>query len=242
LSKTVRLQRAKPSSRREQREQSGIQADAMSNAFESQLRSLRDLLQHRSIKKKAPGEPDFALASGGHSGYYCNVKAAALSPEGSFLIGETIFRLADDEGAEAIGGLQLGATFIAMAVALISGRQARPIYGFTVRDQQKAHGTKEKIAASFHPDGRELLCPGRRVVVVEDVVTGGHSVLKAVKEVRERQCEILAVIALVDRGAEGGTLLRAEGFRYYALFHATEPGELTINAAIFKRTQSEVSG
>ena len=47
-----------------------------------------------------------------------------------------------------MGGLQLGATFIAAAVALVSYQHRSPIYEFTVRDEQKKHGTLEKAAQS----------------------------------------------------------------------------------------------
>jgi orotate phosphoribosyltransferase len=206
------------------------------------LYTLRNLIERKSIQKRAPGEPDFELTSGVRSRYYCDMKPVLLSPEGSRLIGEILFRFVVEEGAEAVGGLQLGATFIATAVALVSELHNQYIYGFTVRDQQKAHGTKEKVAASFHPDGQELLCPNRRVVIVDDVVTGGGSVLKAVAEVQGRQCEILAVIALVDRGAEGGSRIRAKNLRYLPLFRVVESGDVTINPDILSCEPAGTTG
>jgi len=198
------------------------------------LHELCDLIQTRSITKKAPGEPDFVLASGAHSGYYCDTKKVTLSPEGAQLTGEILFNLVDDE-TQAVGGLTLGAAFIATAVALVSGQHDRPIYAFTVRDEEKKHGTKEKVAQSFHPDGRDLLCCGRRVVVVDDVVTKGGSILKAITEVQERQCEIVAVIALVDRQEGGGEELLRRGLPYLSLFNADSDGNLTINARLLSR-------
>jgi len=205
--------------------------------FKNHLCALRDFLQEHSIIRKLPGADDFLLASGGRSGYYCDSKATLLSPEGSELTGKVLSYILKHEGAEAVGGLQLGATFIATAVALVSGQQGHPIYGFTVRDQQKTHGNKERIAASFHPDGQELLCPNRRVVIVDDVVTGGRSVFKAVEAVREKRCKILAVIALVDRGGEGKSFLTTENLRYYSLFDASEPGDLKVNEDVLNLTK-----
>jgi orotate phosphoribosyltransferase len=195
---------------------------------EGRLHALRDLIQSVAITKRSPGEPDFILASGKRSRYYCDTKKVTLSPEGSQLTGEALFALF--EGAvEAIGGLELGATFIAAAVALVSWQHRSPIYGFTVRDEQKKHGTQEKIAESYHPDGRRLLCPGRRVVIVDDVVTGGGSILRAVDEVENQQCEVVAVVTLVDRNEGGGDRLRQRGLPYFSLFNVTDSGDLTIS-------------
>jgi len=203
--------------------------ETASPAIDERLRKLCALIQAESITKKASWEPDFVLVSGAHSRYYCDTKKVTLSPEGAQLTGEIIFSLLDGE-AQAVGGLILGAAFIATAVALVSSQHDRPIYAFTVRDEPKKHGTKEVVAQSYHPDGREILCSGRRVAIVDDVVTKGGSILKAVKEVEERQCEIVALIALVDRQEGGGEALLQRGLPYFSLFNADSDGNLTINA------------
>ncbi len=194
---------------------------------------MRDLIQARSITRRAPGEPDYVLASGKHSRYYCDLRKVTLSPEGSWLVGEVLFQLYDGK-AEALGGLQLGATFMATAVALVSAQHRRPIYGFTIRTAEKLHGTRENKAASYHPDG-PLLRAGRRVVVVDDVVTEGGSVLKAIQVVEESGCEIVEVAALVDR-CEGGTeRLQAKGLPYVSIFTVDSSGSLKINDEILRR-------
>jgi orotate phosphoribosyltransferase len=195
----------------------------MAGERDSLLRRLRDLVQQRSIRQGS-----FTLASGVQSDYYCDTKATVLSPEGAKLTGEILFDLLDEIGAEAVGGLAMGAAFLGTAVALVSEQHGRPIYAFTVRENQKAHGLKKEVEESFHPDGRPLLTAGRRVAVVDDVVTKGGSILKAIELVRERQCEIVAVIALVDRNQGGGESLHRE-FPYFALFDADSGGNLTIN-------------
>jgi orotate phosphoribosyltransferase len=208
-----------------------VRNDLASRDLDSLLPEFRDLVQEKSITVAAPGEPDFVLASGRHSRYYCDTKKVTLSPEGAQLTGEILCILCEGQAdVEAIGGLQLGAAFIATAVAMVSGQHGRPIYGFTVRQAKKEHGNKERIAQSFHPDGKKLLSSGRRVVVVDDVVTQGDSILGAVKEVQARECEIVAVIALVDRNEGGGARLREMGLPYFPLLNAGEPGVLTINA------------
>jgi orotate phosphoribosyltransferase len=182
---------------------------------------LRDLLQRQSIRRG-----HFVLASGATSNYYCNSKATTLSPRGARLTGEILFKLLADREVEAVGGLALGATFIATAVALVSDQRGHPIYGFTVRSSQKEHGLKSSVEEAWHPDGKPLLSPLRRVAVVDDVVTQGGSVLQAVDTVKERGCEIALVVALVDRNAGGAERIRARGLEYVYLFRTDGEGNL----------------
>ena len=204
-------------------------------SLDIKLDELRTLISDHSITRSEPGQPDFTLASGSATRYYCDTKKVTLSAEGSRLTGEVLFALLDGT-AQVIGGLELGATFIATAVALVSGLNGRPMYGFTVRDKPKSHGNLEAIAESFHPDGRKLLCAGRRVAVVDDVVTQGGSILRAINAVKDQGCEIMAVISLVDRNEGGGNRLRELRYPYLPLFNAKEPGVLTINDALYSNS------
>lgn len=185
------------------------------------LSELRDLLAERSIRHGS-----FTLTSGARSSYYCDTKATILAPRGAELIGEILCRVLEPRQVEAAGGLAMGAAYIATAVSLVSARRRHPIHGFVVRSQRKEHGLQQEVDQSYHPDGTPLLRPGRRVAVVDDVVTRGGSILKAIEVVAEKGCRIEAVVAIVDRQQGGGELLLQKGLPYCALFHASERGEL----------------
>jgi orotate phosphoribosyltransferase len=187
---------------------------------------LRDLLQERSIQ--TDGAP-YTLSSGLTSNYYCDTKATILSPRGARLIGEVIFDRLHTLGVEAVGGLAMGSLFISTAVSLISEERRSPIYGFFVRPQAKGHGLRLEVEQSYHPSGEPLLRRGRSVAVVDDVVTVGGSIGKAIDAVRNIGCDIRAVIAIVDRESGGGDKLRSEGLPYEALFSADQNGRLSIN-------------
>jgi orotate phosphoribosyltransferase len=188
-----------------------------------QVEELRDLLQEKSIRRGR-----FTLASGDVSNYYCDTKSTTLSPRGSLLVGEVLLPLVCAHEAEAVGGLAIGALFISTPIVYASQINDTPVYGFAVRQGKKEHGLLESLEESHHPDGKPLLSPGRRVVVVDDVVTKGGSVLKAVTAVLERGCDIRAVISLVDRKAGGRSKIEERGLRYLALFSTDDTGELHI--------------
>jgi orotate phosphoribosyltransferase len=201
------------------------------------VEELRDLLQHQSIQKGK-----FTLASGDTSNYYCNTKTTTLSPKGSLLVGNVLFPLVEKLGAEAVGGLAMGALFVSAPIVYASELHGKPIYGFAVRQKQKEHGLLESLEESFHPSGEALLKEGRKVVVVDDVVTRGGSVLKAIKAVRAKKCDIVAVISLVDRKAGGGEKLREEGLTYYPLFYTDESGTLHVDEGTYDIARDAAKG
>ena len=79
--------------------------------------------------------------------------------------------------------------------------------GFWVREQVKAHGTEKSIEGGL----RE----GARVVVVDDVFTTGGSAMKAVEAVRGIGCEVVLVLALVDRLEGVREFLRRNGVQNF---------------------------
>ena len=187
-----------------------------------ELDELRTVVDTYSITRG-----DFTLASGDKSSFYCDGKKTTLSPRGALLVGRTLFALLDQLGAEAVGGLAMGADFITTAVALVSEQAGRPIHGFAVRKASKGHGTQQRIECAYHPEG-ELLRAGRKVAVVEDTITRGGSIQQAIDEVRATGAEIVAAAAIVDRGAGGGEKLLAQGLPFFSLLKADAEGRLSV--------------
>ena len=79
--------------------------------------------------------------------------------------------------------------------------------GFWVREEIKAHGTQKQVEGG--------LKKGDRVVIVDDVFTKGGSALKAVEAARELGCEVVLVLALVDRLQGAADLFRKNGIENY---------------------------
>ncbi len=190
---------------------------------EKRLIELKAVLQERSIAKGS-----FTLTSGAHSHYYCDTKATVLSPRGSRLIGEALREQLRPFGVEAVGGPEVGGAYLATAASVASDLDGPPLFGFLVRNKAKGHGTSARIDASYHPDGRKLIAEGRRVAVVDDVVTSAGSILRAIEAVQAEGCEVAAVSAVVDRQQGGGELLRSRGFDFRPLFLADNEGNLSV--------------
>jgi orotate phosphoribosyltransferase len=140
---------------------------------------------------------NFVLTSGKESSYYFDGKQVTLHPEGAFLLAKAVLQKIKNENIQAVGGPTIGADPIVGAVAAVAFLEEIPLKLFIVRKAPKEHGTKKLI------EGPPLL-PGERVAIVEDVMTTGSSLIRAIDAVREAGCTVVKAIPLVDR-LEGGT-------------------------------------
>jgi orotate phosphoribosyltransferase len=169
---------------------------------------LRELLLELSVQRG-----QFVLSSGKTSSYYIDCRRTTLHPEGAWLVARSVLDTIASQRieAEAIGGLTLGADPIAAAVAAMSYELGRPLPAFIVRKQEKDHGTRKRI------EGFDV--SGRRVLVVDDVVTTGDSTVEAIRAVEEASGSVSAVVCILDR--EEGGAGRFKGIPFYPLFTRT---------------------
>jgi orotate phosphoribosyltransferase len=161
---------------------------------------------------------EFVLASGAKSNRYFEGKLLTLHPEGARRVGEAIFNILEGSGAQAVGGLILGAIPIATAVCIISQEKGKPLMAFMVRESTKEHGTKKLIEGPLEP--------GMKVAIVDDVVTRGGSVLKAIAAVESIGCKVVKVVAIVDRHEGGGDKLISDGYDFVPLIHFSPDGRV----------------
>ena len=189
-------------------------------------KELMDLLAEHAVIRAPVGE-SFTLASGAKSAYYFDGKRVIQSPEAFPLIGELVWNHAREVGAEAVGGLSAGCIPIAdAAVAFDAYVKKAGLRAFYVTPAKKEHGTKEKLYQAFSPDEKPLVTVGRRVLIVDDVLTTGNSICEAIKEVEDRGAKVVSVLVLVDRQNP----IAAENLRAHAvtaLFKSDSNGNLS---------------
>jgi len=168
------------------------------------------------VREKSLRHGVFTLASGRVSNYYIDGKLTCMDPEGATLIAEAILSEIKDLPVDSVGGMDMGATPIIGAVATRSFSAGRPLPVFVVRKDVKAHGTKKQIEGP-------LPAPCK-VVLVDDVVTTGGSILKAIDAVEAVGCEVLLAITVLDRGAGAAAALRDRGIPYRPLLTLADLG------------------
>ncbi len=172
------------------------------------------------FKSRAVFRGDFVLASGIRRPCYFDGRLVTLWPEGALLIGREILPLMLEAGVEAVGGMTTGADPIATSVALVSYQEGRPIPAFIVRADVKDHGTHKRIEGPL----RE----GARVGIVDDVITSGGSVLRAIEAVEAEGCTVGKVVVLLDRYEGGSEEIRRRGYDLSALLIARPDSEVQL--------------
>src|SRR5687768_179939 len=113
-------------------------------------------------------------------------------------------------GTEVLAGLELGGVPVATALSLATGLPVA-----FVRKEAKTYGTA-KLA-----EGAGI--EGRRVLIVEDIVTTGGQVVLSARDLRERGALLLGALCVIDRSG-GRHQLAAEGLELLPLFTADDLG------------------
>ncbi len=157
------------------------------------------------FKSRAFSFGHFKLVSGKESSYYVNSKKAIFNGEAVWLLAEVLFDMTQNLNIQAVGGLEVGAIPIAAALAQRYFAAGRALEGFFVRKQAKTHGSQDRVEG--------VLNQGDRVLIVEDVVTTGDSVVQAIQEVEKAGGTVVAVSCIVDRLEGGGAKLAKYHFQ-----------------------------
>jgi orotate phosphoribosyltransferase len=166
---------------------------------------------------REPGR-QFQLASGRMSDYYIECSLTTTNPTAMRLVGALVHAQVPP-GAIAIGGPTMGADPIAAATAYHSADTPRPLGWFSVRKAAKGHGDRRWLEGTVKA--------GDAVIVVEDVITSGGSLLDAIGKCQEEGLRVLRALVLVDREEDGGrarveAAVAAQGADFVALFTRTQ--------------------
>ncbi|MBT3943002.1 MAG: orotate phosphoribosyltransferase [Chloroflexi bacterium] len=164
---------------------------------------------------------DFTLTSGAKSSYYFDGRVLTLDPEGADLVSEAFLAMAVEAGAAGVGGPTVAAVPIAGALALRSHQAGTPMDGYFVRDAVKEHGARKQVEGAIKP--------GTKVVVFDDTVSTGGSLLIAMDAIQEFGCEVVAVLCVLDRHQGGSDEVRRRGVRFRAMLEADPEGNVAIS-------------
>lgn len=145
-----------------------------------------------------PDEP-FVWASGIKSPIYCDNRLILTAPEARNEVEQAIADTVRREYPEA--QVLMGTATAGIAHAAIAAHLLGLPMGY-VRSGSKDHGRRNQI------EGK--LAPGERVVVIEDLISTGGSVLDTVAALRAAGAEVLGVISIFTYGMAKGRQRLAE--------------------------------
>lgn len=135
-------------------------------------------------------EGHFLLTSGRHSGFYVEKFRLLELPWATEKVGKGMAEAFADYGVEVVVGPMTGGILLAHETGKALGTRSI----FTERVEGKMEFRR----------GFEIK-PGEKVLIVEDIVTTGGSVLEVVEAVREKEGNVVGIALMVDRSGGKAT-------------------------------------
>ena len=154
-------------------------------------RIAEDLLSIRAVFFR-PDEP-FTWASGIKSPIYCDNRLILTAPDVRTEVETALMQTIRREYPDA--EVLMGTSTAGIAHAAITAQMMGLPMGY-VRSSSKDHGRQNQI------EGR--LEKGQKVVVVEDLISTGCSVLEVVTVLREAGAEVLGIVSIFTYGMKKG--------------------------------------
>ncbi len=151
----------------------------------------KDLLKIQAVFFR-PEEP-FTWASGIKSPVYCDNRLTLTAPEVRTDVEEGLKTLIEENYPEA--EVLMGTSTAGIAHAAITAHLMGLPMGY-VRGGAKDHGRKNQIEGKLEA--------GQKVVVVEDLISTGGSVIEVVNVLREAGAEVLGVVSIFTYGMQKG--------------------------------------
>lgn len=145
-----------------------------------------------------PDQP-FTWASGIKSPIYCDNRLTLTAPEVRIKVEEGLAQIVKEHYPEC--EVLMGTSTAGIAHAAITGHLMGLPMGY-VRGSAKDHGRTNQIEGKLEP--------GQKVVVIEDLISTGGSVLDTVKALREAGAEVLGIASIFTYGMEKGIKRMAE--------------------------------
>jgi orotate phosphoribosyltransferase len=167
---------------------------------------------HDTESFKWDPEKEFKLASGLTSPFYVDCRALMAHPSARRLVGQLAREMLEGVVVDCLGGLEIGAISIASTISdyAYGASPRRDWRTFVVRKQAKDHGLNKIIEGAIQP--------GDRALIVDDVLTSGGSLLKAVAAARQAGLIVTHSLVIVDRNEQGGRAkVEQEGVKLMSL-------------------------
>jgi orotate phosphoribosyltransferase len=175
------------------------------------------------ILEKAVRHGDFTLSSGKKSNFYIDLSEVTLHPEGLSLICKLLWNklLPSVSCFNLLAGPMSGADPIVSGMICMAHTFDLNVRGVLVRSKPKEYGDQNLIVGPLYEDGFSK----SRHVLIDDVVTTGTSLLKAMKALEDAGSQTYScILSVVDRDGGAKELFAMYNYHYTPLFTLEDLG------------------
>jgi orotate phosphoribosyltransferase len=165
------------------------------------------------IKNSAIKFGDYILTSGKKSPYYIDLRQTISSPDTMDWIANALTRIVLSEIGRGKIDKILGVPTAGVPFAtVVSQKLGLPLIYY--RQARKEHGVRKKVEG--------ILERNDRVLVIDDLITTGESVIEAAEVVRDQGGVVNELVVLLDREQGGKERLRASRIEPHVLFQISD--------------------
>jgi uridine monophosphate synthetase len=172
---------------------------------------------------------EYLQASGATFSYYIDLRKIISNPQLFNEVIKAYSGILQKLHFDRIAGIPYGALPTATGLALALHRPM--IYP---RKEVKAHGTRRLIEGNFNP--------GETVVVVDDVLISGKSVMEGADKLKSAGLQVQDIVVFLDHGGEAQAKLEHHGYRAHAVLNIEEITETLYSAGRISQDQYRLVG
>jgi len=151
---------------------------------------------------------EFKLKSGEMSSVYVNLRKIISYPDVLRAVANALWEAAQGCEFDLVCGVPYTALPIATCISL-----EHNIPMIMRRKEKKDYGTKQMIEGEYKP--------GQRVLVIEDVVTSGASIIETTEELENAGLKVVDLVALIDR-EQGGRENLEKKYKLHTILSLSE--------------------
>ena len=156
---------------------------------------------------------EFILFSGKKSPYYVDLRQAISDPSTMELIADSLARIINNEiGRDSVDKILGVPTAGVPFTTIVSQKLAIPMLYY--RKQKKEHGARKKIEGKMEKNDR--------VLIIDDLITTGKSVIQAADAVREQGGRVTELVVLLDREQGGQESILNNDIKPHVLFNVSD--------------------
>ena len=173
----------------------------------------------------------YKLSNGKVTPYYVDIRVIPSFPDAfkavSDILTDTVERVLDTQRFDRIGGIPIAGTPFA---ALLAFRLNKPL--LYTRQNLQLRGRERRVEG--------VLLPGDRVLLVDDLVTTGQSLLKAASAIRAEGGVVSDAFVLLDREEGGREKLAKSGINLRSVLMMGEAARMLYELSVIDEEQLDI--